>query len=219
MFNGYGDQVASLYAGMDLKKNLLARTAIRADVVTVEPDRSAGSSSRRLPRRRSVPFGAGCVWAAATPATSAPTRSAISPTRPASGRCGFSASRWRSRRCAGSPAGTPRSGSAACRAVRVLLRHAALPHLHHRRSLRRASISRRHRRVADAAQTWPRRSARTSTSGRSSRSASPRWSDGAAGAHVDGRDDPAARRQALAARCTGSSTWRRSPASCTTGGW
>ena len=27
MFNGYGDQVASLYAGMDLKKNLL-RTAI-----------------------------------------------------------------------------------------------------------------------------------------------------------------------------------------------
>ena len=33
MFNGYGDQVASLYAGMDLKKNLLtdAQTTRRQD--------------------------------------------------------------------------------------------------------------------------------------------------------------------------------------------
>ena len=41
-----------------------------------------------------------------SPATSAPTRSAISPTKPASGRCASSASRSRSRRCASSPAGT-----------------------------------------------------------------------------------------------------------------
>ena len=41
---------------------------------------------------------------------------------------------------------------------------------------------------------------------------------GAAGRHVDGRDDPAARRARLAARCTGCLRVGRSPASSTSGG-
>ena len=136
MFNGYGDQVASLYAGMDLEEELLRLDALRPmpSDRTIQLGAQAGRVPGR-PRARS----AWLVWAALTGNLSANPLSditnetgvwtlrflcitlAITPLRRLTG--------WN----ADHP--VPPDG----RALRVLLRLAALPHLRHRRPLRRRS--------------------------------------------------------------------------------
>ena len=98
MFNGYGDQVAGLYAGMDLEEELTER------LMRGVSDRHArldplGPQARgvRSPPRPGRLAGLG----GAHRQSQRRTRSATSPTKPASGRCASSASRSRSRRCAG----------------------------------------------------------------------------------------------------------------------
>jgi hypothetical protein len=70
MFNGYGDQVAQLYAGMDLRRNYCRGSACSGGACSRRPSRPPPRSSTG---RR--------------PATSPPTRSTSSPIQPARRRC------------------------------------------------------------------------------------------------------------------------------------
>ena len=102
MFNGYGDQVASLYTRHGSEEELLGiwglGLGLRSSLVKLS-DRAVRFGLKPVVFLASLGPFVYLVWAALT-GISAPTRSAISPTKPASGRSGSSASRSRSRRCA-----------------------------------------------------------------------------------------------------------------------
>ena len=96
MFNGYGDQVASMYAGMDLRKNSLSEAEAEIDL------RQSPDAPETLPPEGPVFLAclapvAWLAWAAVG-GVLARTRSARSRKRPAPGRCASWCSRWRSPR-------------------------------------------------------------------------------------------------------------------------